>query len=332
MKILLSHGDGGKLTHQLIDEVFRLAFQDKELDQQGDATLVEARSGHLLISTDTFVIHPLQFPGGDIGKLSVSGTVNDLAVSGAQPAYLTAGFVLEEGLEIGTLKRIVHSMAAAAKEAGVRIIAGDTKVVEKGKCDQMYINTTGIGFTNQPGRLGIGKIRPGDRVVINGGIAEHAVAVLSERGGISFSSPILSDCCVLNHLVKQALEKFESIRFMRDPTRGGIATTLKEISVSAGVDILLEEERIPIKQEVKGALELLGIEPYYMANEGKILFVVSAGEADAFIHFLRSIPGFEMAAEIGVISEGNGQVLLKTLTGGTRNLGMLSGAPLPRIC
>lgn len=332
MKVLLSHGDGGSLTNQLVEEIFRSAFQDEILEEEGDAAILPSLSGQIAISTDTFVIHPLEFPGGDIGKLAVSGTVNDLAVSGSIPQYLTVGFVLEEGLEIERLKKIVASMAHTARMAGVRIVAGDTKVVEQGKGDGIYINTTGIGFNPQPGRLGFQRIEPGDRVLINGGIAEHAVAVLSERAGIHFSNPLQSDCCPLNKIIHAILGEFRTIRFMRDPTRGGVATTLKEIAVRTGVDIEIQEQQLPIRPEVKGTLELLGMDPYYMANEGKVLMIAAEEEADALVQFMREFPGQALAAEIGRITEGSGNVWLKTPYGGTRNLGMLAGAPLPRIC
>lgn len=332
MKILLSHGDGGLLTHRLVADVFRNAFQDKALDAQQDAALLSASAGQLALTTDSFVISPLRFPGGDIGKLAVAGTVNDLAVSGATPAYLTVGFILEEGLEVELLRSVVDSLAQAAREAGVRIVAGDTKVVEKGKCDGMYINTTGAGFLKEPDRLGYAKIKPGDSVLINGGIAEHAVAVLGERAGISFDPPLISDCQPLNKLIATLLAQFQTIRFMRDPTRGGVATTLKEIAMSAGLRIVLEEDAIPIQPTVKGALELMGMDPLYMANEGKVLIIVSDQEAAGVLDCIRSFPGFELAAQIGKVEPGAGEVWLKTGLGGTRDLDMMTGAPLPRIC
>lgn len=331
-KILLSHGDGGSLTHRLIQEVFQPAFADTELAQEHDAAVLPGHKGKLAVSTDSFVIKPIEFPGGDIGKLAVTGTVNDLAVSGAKPAYMSVGFILEEGLEMKLLKKIVHSLAAAAKEAGIRIVTGDTKVVEKGKCDQMYINTTGIGFMEEGEKLSYHHIQPGDRVIINGGIAEHAAAVLGERMGIPFAAPITSDCCLLHDVIGKVMADFSTVRFMRDPTRGGVATTLKEIAHKSGSNIVLEEERIPVRPEVRGTLELMGLDPVYMANEGKVLIVVGSEEADALVDFLRSIPGHELAARIGEVTEGDGQVLLKTEFGGTRVLDMLAGEPLPRIC
>ncbi|MBP1931103.1 hydrogenase expression/formation protein HypE [Ammoniphilus resinae] len=332
MKILLSHGDGGSLTNQLVKDVFRTAFQDEFLEEEGDASILPNMSGRVAVSTDTFVIDPLEFPGGDIGKLAIAGTVNDLAVSGAIPQYLTAGFILEEGLSIERLKKIVQSMAHTARDAGVRIVAGDTKVVERGKGDGIYINTTGIGYYPIERRLGFDQIQPGDCILINGGIAEHAVAVLSERAGIGFSEVLQSDCRPLNKMIYALLKRFHSVRFMRDPTRGGIATTLKEIALQTKMDMMIQEEFLPVRPRVRGALELLGMEPYYMANEGKVLIIAASEEADEIVSFLRQFPDQEIAGRIGTVQTGSGNVWLKTPFGGTRNLGMLSGTPLPRIC
>ncbi len=320
------------MTDQLVKDIFRAVFRDDSLDAEEDAALVYTSSRFMRMSTDTFVIHPLVFPGGDIGKLAVAGTVNDLAVCGAKPEYLSVGFVLEEGLEVSLLRRIVESMAETANIAGVRIVAGDTKVVEKGKGDGIFINTTGIGFEESPGRLHIRHIRPGDRVLINGGVGEHAVAVLGIRAGIQFSHALESDCFPLNKMIEEVLKRFDTVRFMRDPTRGGVATTLKEIAEMAKVNITIFEEQIPVKPEVKGALEILGMEPYYLANEGKVILIVAEHEADSIVSFLREFPGQEIACEIGYVAEGAGHVLLKTPFGGTRNLKRLAGTPLPRIC
>jgi len=330
-KILLEHGDGGTLTHNLVQDIFRNAFQDEILDQETDAALLPVEGKKLAVTTDSFVINPLVFPGGDIGKLAVAGTVNDLAVSGAIPSYLTVGFILEEGLDMELLRKVALSMAKTAREAGVRIIAGDTKVVERGKCDGMFINTTGVGFIHNQQRLGYEKIQPGDVVLINGGIAEHGVAILSERAGISFDPPLLSDCQPLNVLINKIMERFSTVKFMRDPTRGGVATTLKEIVQRANVRMIIEEEAIPMSEQVRGALEFMGMDPLYIANEGKVLIVVGEEEADALVEFMQQ-EGHLMAAKIGKVEAGNGELLLKTSLGGTRILGMLSGAPLPRIC
>lgn len=331
-KIMLSHGDGGQLTHDLIQHVFQPFLNDPVLHEQNDAAVLPSHPGYVAVSTDSFVIQPIEFPGGDIGKLAVAGTVNDLAVSGAKPAYLTAGFILEEGLEMPLLKRILRSMRETALQAGVRIIAGDTKVVERGKCGGVIINTTGIGFIENPERINCCQICQGDRIVINGGIAEHAVAILAERAGLEFAETLCSDCRPLNFIIEQVMEKFHTIRFMRDPTRGGMATTLKEITESTGYNMVLQEDSIPMRAEVKGALEIMGIDPLYMANEGKVLFIVSEEESSRLVEYLRTIPGNEMAAEIGCVQEGAGRLLLQTATGGTRELGRLTGTPLPRIC
>lgn len=332
MRILLSHGDGGSLTHQLIADLFRPAFQDEALEAEGDAALLPVKAGHLAVTTDSYVISPLEFPGGDIGKLAVAGTVNDLAVSGATPQYLTVGFVLEEGFELDRLKRIVASLARTARWAGVRIVTGDTKVVERGKGDGLYINTTGIGQVAEPDRLGFDRIQPGDRILINGGLAEHAVAVLCQRAGIESADPFQSDCAPLNQMIEALLARFRTIRFMRDPTRGGVATALKEIARRTGLDLTIEEGRLPVRAAVRGALELLGLEPWYLANEGKVLIIAAPEEAEAVVSFLRQYPGGETAAEIGRTAAGSGQLWLKTPYGGTRNLGLLAGVPLPRIC
>ncbi len=313
-------------------EVFRPLFRDEALEQEGDAAILPCQAGEWAISTDTFVIDPLEFPGGDIGSLAVAGTVNDLAVSGAVPAFLTVGFILEEGLEVELLRRIAASMARTARTAGVRIVAGDTKVVPRGKGDGIYVNTTGFGRVAAPGRLGIDRIQPGDRVLISGSIADHAVAVLGERAGLRFAEPVESDCAPLNRMISDVLAAFHSVRFLRDPTRGGVATTLKEIALRTGLDITLEEERLPVRPVIRGALELLGMEPYYLANEGKVLIIVGAEEAGPMVEFLRQYPGQQMAAEIGCVTTGRGDVWLKTPFGGTRNLELMSGVPLPRIC
>lgn len=330
--IILAHGDGGYLTHDLVKEVFLPYFEEPALHEQNDAALLQIDTRHIAVSTDSFVIQPLEFPGGDIGKLAVAGTVNDLAVSGAKPAYLTVGFILEEGLKIETLIRFVRSMAVTAQEAGVRIVAGDTKVVERGMCGGAIINTTGIGFIEHPGKIAYRNIQPGDRIIINGGIAEHAVTILATRAELEFSPPIMSDCKVLSPIIERVLERFATVRFMRDPTRGGVATTLKEIALITGLDMILKEEAIPIQSGIQGALEVMGMDPLYLANEGKILFIVSSAEATDLVDVLGSIAGNEMACEIGHIQEGSGNLWLQTAIGGMRELGMLSGTPLPRIC
>lgn len=330
--ILLAHGDGGVLTHQLVQGLFQKHFTAPELMALTDAALVPG-SPAIALTTDSFVVNPLFFPGGDIGKLAVAGTVNDLAVSGARPKYLSVGFILEEGLNIAVLEQIAASMAATARSCGVSIVTGDTKVVERGKGDQIYINTTGVGFPDEHADLGYGRIQPGDKILINGGIAEHGVTVLAERAGFTFDRTIQSDCAPLNTLITQLLETFgAAIKFMRDPTRGGLATTAKEIALSSGRDLWLEEASIPLRAEVRGATDFLGLDPLYLANEGKVLLVAEPAAAGEIVHFLQRFPEGEKAAIIGEVRQGEGRVLLQTPLGGTRLVDMLAGAPLPRIC
>lgn len=342
-RILLAHGDGGVLTHTLIQKLFHKYFTAPELAALSDAAilpLTELASGapnprFLAMTTDSFVVNPLVFPGGDIGKLAVAGTVNDLAVSGAKPLYLSAGFILEEGLDLSLLEKIASSMADTARAANVQIITGDTKVVERGRCDGMYINTTGIGLVPPETQLGYDKIQPGDKIIINGGVGEHGVAVLAERAGLSFAAPLLSDCAPLNSLIQALTSRFgPALKFMRDPTRGGLATTAKEIALFTGSDIRLQEEKIPLKDEIRGACELLGLDPLYLANEGKVMLIVAAEKAGEILGFIRNFKdgGSQQAAIIGEITSGQGRVLLETPLGGTRLLDMLADAPLPRIC
>lgn len=331
-RLLLAHGDGGALTHQLIQKLFQRYFTAPELTALTDAALLPG-AAELALTTDSFVVNPLVFPGGDIGKLAVAGTVNDLAVSGALPRYLAAAFILEEGLELSLLERIVASMAVAAESCGIMIVTGDTKVVERGKGDGIYINTTGLGFRDDRADLGYHRIQAGDKIILNGGIAEHGVAVLSERAGFSFSKSIQSDCAPLNSLITSLIAEFGSgLKFMRDPTRGGLATTAKEIALSAKLDLWLEEAAIPLRDDVRAATEFLGLDPLYLANEGKVIIIAAAAQAQNMLRFLRQFPDGEKAAIIGEVRPGRGQVLLETPLGGTRLVDMLAGAPLPRIC
>ena len=331
-RILLAHGDGGILTHELIQSLFQRYFTAPELTALTDATLLPG-AAEIALTTDSFVVNPLVFPGGDIGKLAVAGTVNDLAVSGAQPRYLTAAFILEEGLELSLLERIVASMAATAQNAGVTVVTGDTKVVERGKGDGIYINTTGLGFRDVRADLGYHRIQAGDKILINGGIAEHGVAVLAQRAGFSFSQSIQSDCAPLNALIPPLIAEFGSaLKFMRDPTRGGLATTAKEIALSTQLDLCLEEAAIPLRNDVRAATEFLGLDPLYLANEGKVIIIAAPVQADAIVRFLQRFPEGQRTAIIGEVRPGRGQVLLETPLGGTRLVDMLAGAPLPRIC
>ncbi|MCL4425959.1 MAG: hydrogenase expression/formation protein HypE [Firmicutes bacterium] len=350
-RILLAHGDGGLLTHQLISELFLKYFRDETLKSLGDSAILPSLGEQLAFTTDSFVVQPPFFPGGDIGKLSICGTVNDLAVSGARPLYLSAGFILEEGLLLGDLEKLVASMAQTAQEAGVRLVAGDTKVVERGHGDKIFVTTSGVGQLVGRG-LGTGQIRPGDLVLLNGPIGDHGMAVLSQRHGLEFEAQIRSDCAPLNGLTVPLLSRFATLRFMRDPTRGGLATTIKEIATASGRDILLLEKEIPVRQEVRWAAELLGLDPLYLANEGKVVIIVAPEEAAEVLNFLRGHPLGGMAAIIGRVLESGeegiinidrrregrphsprgGQVYLETPLGARRLLDLLAGEQMPRIC
>ncbi|MCL6639628.1 MAG: hydrogenase expression/formation protein HypE [Firmicutes bacterium] len=330
--ILLAHGDGGALTRELIENVFLKHFQSGELRALGDAALFPVQEGRLAFTTDSFVVDPVFFPGGDIGKLAVCGTVNDLAVSGARPLYLAASFIIEEGFSLSSLEILASSMSAACRAAGVKIAAGDTKVVERGHADKIFITTTGVGRVPDGLDLGYHRLCPGDRVILNGCVGSHGLAVLTARENLGLAGQIESDCAPLNHLVEKLLDRFEGIKIMRDLTRGGLATSLKEIAVAAGVDFQVEEGHVPVAPRVRGAAEMLGLDPLYLANEGKFVAVIEAAQADAAVELMRSDPFGREARAIGEVLAGTGNVYLKTMTGGTRLLGFLTGAPLPRIC
>lgn len=336
--ITLAHGHGGRAMNDLIKNIFLPAFGHKELAKMGDAALLEIPQASLAVSTDSFVVNPLFFPGGDIGKLAVAGTVNDLAVSGATPLYLTAGFIMEEGCLLTTVAKIARSMAREALEAGIAIVAGDTKVVERGKGDGVFINTTGVGSLEFGPVVGYEKIQPGDSILINGDMGLHGMAVLSRRHGIELESGITSDCASLNGLIRQVLAGCrEEVKFMRDPTRGGAAAALTEIAAASGLDILLDERLLPIPAEVKGYCDFLGLDPLYLANEGKVLLVIDPAAREKALRTLRSHPLGTDSCEIGQVKEkslpkGEGRVLLKTLYGGTREIADDGGLQLPRIC
>jgi hydrogenase expression/formation protein HypE len=331
-RILLAHGSGGKLTHRLLQEIVFPAFSNPILKKCEDAAVLSL-SGKSAFTTDSFVIKPVFFPGGDIGKLSVCGTVNDLAVMGAKPLYITVACIIEEGFEIASLKKIVASMAKAAKGAGVLIVGGDLKVVEKNACDSIFINTTGIGRIPNNCRISAGNARTGDCVIINGNIGEHGAAVMSARKDYKLRNSIASDCACLNHLIEKIRAVAPDIHVMRDPTRGGVATTLKEISTQSNVEILIEEDSLPVTDPVRGFGEILGIDPLYMANEGKVLVFAPAKDAEKIISAMKRHPLGKKAAVIGrVTAHGNPQVLLHTSIGSTRIIDMLTGEQLPRIC
>ena len=326
--ITLDYGSGGKKTAALIDEIIVPALGNAALNSLGDGAVLE---GGLAFSTDSFVVSPLFFPGGDIGKLSVCGTVNDLAMCGAEPKYLSLALIIEEGLPAEDLRRVVASIKSAAEAAGVQVVTGDTKVVERGRGDGLYINTAGIGLVKYPG-LGPDKMRPGDAVLLSGTAGDHGAAVMLARDGL-MEGEIRSDCAALNGLAFALLDSGAQVRVLRDPTRGGVATTLCEFAESAKLGIELDEAAIPVRRDVSAACALLGLDPLYCANEGKMLAVVAAEDAERALAAMRSVPEGKNAAIIGrVISERPGKVVLRTAMGGSRILQKLAGAQLPRIC
>jgi hydrogenase expression/formation protein HypE len=332
-RITLSHGSGGKATQTLIEAVFLEAFANPLLAPLEDGAVLEANGGRLAFTTDSYVVSPLFFPGGDIGDLAVNGTVNDLAVSGARPLWLSAGFILEEGFPVADLERIVASMAAAAERAGVQIVTGDTKVVQRGKADGCYINTAGVGVIERPGELGVATARPGDAVIVSGPIGEHGITIMLARGELDIESEVTSDTAPLNGLVERLLDAAPGVRGLRDATRGGVATICNEVARAAGVAVVVDEEAVPVRPDVRGACELLGIDPLYVACEGRLVAVVDGDQVDAAMAALRSHPLGQGAAVIGrVRDDPPGLVLLKTSFGGTRIVDLLVGDPLPRIC
>ncbi len=331
-RILLSHGSGGKASHELIEEIFLPAFSNPFLDQLNDQAVMEADGSRLAYTTDSYVVDPIFFPGGDIGRLAVCGTVNDLAMSGAVPLYLSAGFIIEEGFLISELRAVVESMRQAAEEAGVKVVTGDTKVVNRGHADRLFINTSGIGFVGEGIDISGGNAKPGDKVIISGNIGDHGIAVLSRREGLEFDAPIMSDCAPLNSLVSDMLSVTQNIHCLRDPTRGGLATTLNELSEQSGVGVIIEESKLLIREPVKGACELLGYDPLYVANEGKLVAIVPAENASRMLTKMKENRYGRDAEIIGEVIAEPKRVLLKTAIGGTRIVDMLAGELLPRIC
>lgn len=334
----MGHGSGGRMTNELIQNIFAPAFSNPALQAGNDFANLGLPSdallnGSLSVSTDSHIITPLFFPGGDIGRLSVCGTVNDICMSGAIPLYLTAGFILEEGLSTDVLYRVALSMKEAAAEAGVQIVAGDTKVVERGKGDGLFINTTGIGWIPPNVHIGGQFAQPGDAVLISGSLGDHGIAVLSARGELGFETEVQSDTAPLNQLIRALLQAAPHTHVLRDPTRGGLATTLNEIAGQSKVSIWLDEEKIPVRPAVQAACEMLGFDPLYVANEGKVIVITPAEEADAALMAMRSSPYGADASLIGSVRpDSPGRVLLKTPIGGTRILDVLAGEMLPRIC
>jgi len=329
--ISLSHGSGGALTQKLIREIFASAFDNAYLRKLDDASVVELRGGRYAMTTDSFVVDPIFFPGGDIGKLAVCGTVNDLASCAAEPRYLSASFVIEEGLPFDILESVVSSMAQEARQQYVPIITGDTKVVPRGKADKLFINTTGIGLVHKT--LEAGMIRPGDKILINGPVAQHGVSVLAARQGFEGGKSLKSDCKSLWPIVKLLLQEDIDLRFMRDPTRGGVSAAANEIAQSSGLSLVLTEQKVPITASCKSFCEILGLEPLDIANEGKMLFFIGARDAHRALRILKSVPSCRRASVIGdVLPERKGKVYLKTTAGGSRILGMPVAEALPRIC
>lgn len=332
-QILIGHGSGGRMSHDLVARMFLPAFNNPSLNAGDDSGVVSLNSSRLAISTDAHVVWPLFFPGGDIGRLAVCGTVNDVSMMGATPLYLTVGFILEEGLEFFTLEQVVASMHAAAREAGVEIIAGDTKVVQKGKADGLYITTTGVGLIPEQVQISGALAEPGDLVLLSGPIGDHGISVLSARGDLGFTSDISSDVAPLNHLVQAMLRASLEIHALRDPTRGGLATTLNEIAQQSRVGIFIDETRIPVRPAVAAACEMLGFDPLYIANEGKLVAIVAPQVAG---RVLEAMQGERYGNEAVIIGEVRpdppGRVLLKTSLGSTRLVDVPSGEILPRIC
>jgi hydrogenase expression/formation protein HypE len=332
-RITLAHGAGGKATRDLVQALFLEALDNEALAPLGDSAILSSPNGRLAFTTDSYVVRPLRFPGGDIGELAVNGTVNDLAVAGARPLWLSAGFVLEEGLPVATLRELVCSMAEAASRAHVAIAAGDTKVVERGRADGLYVTTAGVGALEHDLELGPQRIEPGDRVLLSGTLGDHGMAVLIARGELQLASDVRSDTAPLHELTGALLGLGERVRWMRDPTRGGLATALNELASQTDLAIRLREEALPIEPSVAAACEILGIDPLYVANEGKLVAVVAADAVSEALALLRAHPLGARAVEIGVVErEPEGMVVLDTALGGSRIVDLLVGDPLPRIC
>lgn len=346
--VTLSHGAGGKASAALVEQVFVSGYGNEVLEELTDAGVLpltdlldqaiggkdtDFGGGKLAMSTDSYVVNPIVFPGGSIGELAVNGTVNDLAVSGAIPKVISAGFILEEGLPIADLRREVQAMREAAEKAGVRIVTGDTKVVPQGSGDKLFINTAGVGIVPGERRLGASQVQRGDRIIVSGAIADHGMSVMMARGDLAIEAPIKSDTRAVNHLVEALMAAVSDTRWMRDATRGGLGTVLNELAVATGWGIAIEDESIPVHDMTRGACDMLGIDPIYVANEGMFCAVVPADQVDAALTALRALPGGEEAANIGrVVSKPESSVVMVTAFGGTRMIDMLVGDPLPRIC
>jgi hydrogenase expression/formation protein HypE len=332
-RVDLSHGSGGRAMAQLVEQLFADAFDNEWLAQRNDQALLPRPDGRIVMSTDCHVVSPLFFPGGDIGCLSVHGTINDVAMAGARPLWLAAGFILEEGFPLVDLKRIVDSMARAARDAGVPIVTGDTKVVEAGKGDGVFVTTTGVGVVPHGLELGGDRARPGDRIVVSGTIGDHGMAVMSKRESLAFGTDLVSDTAALHGLVAAMVEAVPELRALRDPTRGGLATTLNEIARQSGVGMTIDEAAVPVERQVEAACEFLGLDPLYVANEGKLVAIVPAARADRLLEAMRGHPLGRRSALIGEVTEDPQHfVQMRTRFGGRRIVDWLAGDQLPRIC
>jgi hydrogenase expression/formation protein HypE len=331
--VQMAHGAGGRLSQTLMQRVFMPHLNNAFLDLLDDQAKLDLPAGRTAFTTDTYVVSPVFFPGGNIGELAVNGTVNDLAVGGAKPMYLSAGFVLEEGFSLSELETIVKSMAEAARKAGVMIVTGDTKVVGKGQCDKIFINTSGVGIIREGVDLSCRNLRQGDSIIFSGTAGDHGMAIMTSREGLSFQSQITSDCAALNSMIASVLDAVPAIHAMRDPTRGGVAATLNELAVSSGVGIEINEASIPVKPDVRGACELLGIDPLHVANEGKLVLAVAEEDAERVLEVMRSFDHSRDAVIIGsVVNDHPGMVVMRTVFGSRRIIDLPLGEQLPRIC
>jgi len=332
-KILLDHGSGGQMSHQLITDMVLPIFDNPMLAVLHDGAIFDIAKQRMAFSTDTYVVDPIFFPGGSIGKLAVNGTVNDLAMCGATPLYLSAGLIIEEGFSLTDLGKILQDMALAAEKANVKVVTGDTKVVPKGAVDKIFVNTSGIGLIPRQVDISSHRARPGDKVILSGSIADHGMTVLTQREGMIFDSPVISDTAPLNHMVTKMLAAHKDIHVLRDPTRGGVGTALNEIAGKSGVGIKIYEEKVPLKKEIAGICELLGFDPFYVANEGKLIAFVAPDYAEKVLAAIRADEFGQDACIIGeAIADNPGKVIMQTSIGGSRIVDMLTGEQLPRIC
>ena len=332
-KILLDHGSGGKISNQMISDIMLPIFNNPMLSKLNDGAVFTVSGNRLAFSTDTYTVDPVFFPGGNIGSLSINGTVNDIAMCGAVPLYLSAGLIIEEGFPFTDLREILEKMGQAARTAGVQVVTGDTKVVPKGSADKIFINTSGIGVIPDGVNISGDRARPGDKVLLSGAIADHGIAILTKRKGMSFDLPVESDTAPLNFMVERMLAACKDLHVLRDPTRGGVGISLNEIAFKSKVGIRIVENKIPIKPEIAGTCELLGLDPLYIANEGKLLAIVPSDKADKVLEAIKNGPYGKDAAMIGeVVPDHPGMVVLETLIGGSRIIDMLTGEQLPRIC